>query len=619
MRPNARDDHGTLRLDLADQIDRVCDRFDAALAADQRPRIQDYLGDVAESAQSTLLRELLAAELHWRRRRGERPEPREYLDRFPAHSWAIGAAFADQNQAEVSGNATAHRPASGPHVHERADATGDPAVGGHGRHEGGTMLRPGAEPLPGYRLIEFLGKGGYGEVWKAEAPGTFQVALKFVPLRDGHGATERRALEIIKRIHHPNLLAIFGVWQEEDLIIIGMELADSTLQDRLDQARAEGLAGIPGQELIEYLAEAAKGIDHLNKRIHSFAGRERLGVQHRDIKPQNILLVGGGVKVADFGLARFLDGSVTGHTGNLTPAYAAPEFFQNQTSDRSDQYCLALTYCMLRGGRLPFSGGAAALVAGHLHQPPDLSMVPMSERPVVARALAKEPARRWPTCRAFVEALRAELGKTTPISPGPIHEPGSAHSRRRIFARVSLAVALLGLGFWVLVLIPSPPPPGPPDGQKKSVPRQPDRKAATEYRDQGARDFENGKFAEAIVAFSEAIDFDWTDHRVFNDRGNAYLELGHFDAALQDYDQAIHLNPGEWQSHSNRGIALFNLKQYNQAVDAFTEAIRLNPAYSKAYEHRALAYEQMGHSAQAASDRTTAAQLDSGSGSSTQE
>src|SRR5262249_26592175 len=160
-----------------------------------------------------------------------------------------------------------------------------------------------------------------------------------------------------------------------------------------------GLGGIPGAELLEYLEGAAKGIDHLNEHIHALGGRERVGVQHRDIKPQNILLVGSGVKVADFGLVRLLNESVTGHTGSLTPLYAAPEFFRQQTSDHSDQYSLAVTYCQLRSGRLPFTGGAAALMARHLHGDPDLTMLPERERPAVARALAKVPGERWPNCR----------------------------------------------------------------------------------------------------------------------------------------------------------------------------------------------------------------------------
>src|SRR5205823_6312901 len=96
----------------------------------------------------------------------------------------------------------------------------------------------------------------------------------------------------------------------------------------------QGLPGIPREELLEYLREAAKGIDHLNG----------LDIQHRDIKPQNLLLVGGSVKVADFGLAKLLEHSVATNSGSMTPAYAAPEFLNGQTTAQSDQYSLAVTY-----------------------------------------------------------------------------------------------------------------------------------------------------------------------------------------------------------------------------------------------------------------------------------
>ena len=78
-------------------------------------------------------------------------------------------------------------------------------------------LVPGAEPLVGYRLIERLGKGGFGEVWKADAPGGFQVALKFVRLEDGAGVIEERSLAVINRIRHANLLNQFGAWQRRRL------------------------------------------------------------------------------------------------------------------------------------------------------------------------------------------------------------------------------------------------------------------------------------------------------------------------------------------------------------------------------------------------------------------
>ena len=76
-------------------------------------------------------------------------------------------------------------------------------------------------------------------------------------------------------------------------------------------------------------------------------------------------------------------------------------------SSQSDQYCLAVTYCHLRGGRLPFVGTEAEVMSGHLLRAPDLSMLPESEREAVARALAKDPKDRWPSCRAFVRSTSA--------------------------------------------------------------------------------------------------------------------------------------------------------------------------------------------------------------------
>jgi serine/threonine protein kinase len=89
----------------------------------------------------------------------------------------------------------------------------------------------------------------------------------------------------------------------------------------------------------------------------------------------------------------------------MTPHYAAPEFFDGRTTDSSDQYSLAVTYCKLRGGKLPFDGSPHEVMKGHLYQDPDLSMLPEDERTVVGRALAKDPRSRWPTCHDFVTEL----------------------------------------------------------------------------------------------------------------------------------------------------------------------------------------------------------------------
>jgi formylglycine-generating enzyme required for sulfatase activity/serine/threonine protein kinase len=272
-------------------------------------------------------------------------------------------------------------------------------------------LHIGSEPIAGYKLVLRLGRGGYGEVWKAIAPGGFAVALKFVPLATDGLQVEQRALDIIRTLRHPCLLTTVGSWQTNRYLVIAMELADRTLKDRFQEAVRQGYIGIPREEVLEYFHEAAKGLDFLNDPRHPYDGQERVSFQHRDIKPENILLVGGGAKVADFGLVRLLEQAQTSHTGSMTPIYAAPEFFEGHTSQHSDQYSLAITYCHLRGGRVPFVGSLADVMRGHLKETPDLSMLPPEERSIVGRALSKVPTQRWPNCVTLISELRNCLTK----------------------------------------------------------------------------------------------------------------------------------------------------------------------------------------------------------------
>jgi WD40 repeat protein/serine/threonine protein kinase len=284
-------------------------------------------------------------------------------------------------------------------------------------------LTAGAEPVPGYRLTRLLGRGGFGEVWAADGPGGWAVALKVIPLTTGAAAVERQALEIIKTVRHPNLLTIFGTWERDDVLVIGMELADCTLMDRWKEAKGRGADGIPRGELLRYAAEAAKVLDFLNKPRHFPERGKPVGIQHGDVKPQNILLVGDGVKVGDFGLVQLLEKSVTAHSGGMTVSYAPPEFFEGRTSRWSDQYSLAVTYCELRTGKRPqpatASTGSTAAEPG-----PDVSSLPDSERPAMRRALDPVPRHRWPNCRMFVKEL-AESTRGRPEPPAPAAQPSS--------------------------------------------------------------------------------------------------------------------------------------------------------------------------------------------------
>src|SRR5262249_30336225 len=107
-----------------------------------------------------------------------------------------------------------------------------------------SALMPGLRPLPEYELVCLLGKGSYGEVWKAIGPGGIAVALKFITLGDA-GDVELRSLEVMRDIHNPHLLPLFGCWRRDPYLILALELGDRTLWQRLQEALNQGLPGIP--------------------------------------------------------------------------------------------------------------------------------------------------------------------------------------------------------------------------------------------------------------------------------------------------------------------------------------------------------------------------------------
>src|SRR5262245_26093219 len=267
------------------------------------------------------------------------------------------------------------------------------------------IREPEAEPLPGYRLIEPIGTGGFGEVWKCLAPGGIHKAIKFVygnlNALDGDDARalqEMKALERVKQVRHPFVLSIEQIQDVGGELLIVMELADKNLHEVPTEYQQITQPGIPRDVLLGFLHDAAEGLDHLI---------EKHGLQHLDVKPRNLFTVADRVKVADFGLVKTLErSSSSGLMGGVTPIYAAPETFSNKISKHSDQYSLAIVYVELLTGKRPFPGkNIRQLALQHMTEPPDLSMLHEADRPVVGRALSKNPDDRFPSCTAFIRSL----------------------------------------------------------------------------------------------------------------------------------------------------------------------------------------------------------------------
>ena len=221
-----------------------------------------------------------------------------------------------------------------------------------------TLLREqGAEPLPGYRLIELLGSGGFGEVWKCEVPGALFKAIKFVygnlnSLDNDaiRAEQEQSSLQRILKVNHPFILSIHRIDIIAGELIIVMDLADSSLHDRFEECQSQGLRGIPAAQLWDYVRDAAEALDYMNQEHQ---------LQHLDIKPRNLFLVSNRVKVADFGLVKSLQGSMSG-LASVTPLYAPPETLRGMVSPHSDQYSLAIVYTELLTGNVPSTAAIRA-------------------------------------------------------------------------------------------------------------------------------------------------------------------------------------------------------------------------------------------------------------------
>jgi eukaryotic-like serine/threonine-protein kinase len=272
-----------------------------------------------------------------------------------------------------------------------------------------TALRT-EEPIAGYRVIQRLGAGGYGEVWKAEAPGGLQKAIKFVYgyLNDEKAARELKALNRIKQLRHPFLLSLERIEVIEGQLLIVTELADHSLKDRFLVCQ-KAAQGIQRDELLGYMRDAADALDYLCDNA----------LQHLDVKPENLLIVGGRVKVADFGLVKEIQDRTYSMMGGMTPVYAAPEIFDGRPTSHSDQYSLAIVYQEMLTGNLPFPGNTAAQLASqHLNSKPRLESLPPEDAAVIARALAKNPLDRFTNTREMVAALHGGGRKPSVSVPG---------------------------------------------------------------------------------------------------------------------------------------------------------------------------------------------------------
>ena len=338
-----------------------------------------------------------------------------------------------------------------------------------------------------FNILNEIGRGAMGVVYRAFDPTIGrELAVKtlYVPRFSQESqvaeAKQRFVLEAqaAGRLSHPNIVVIYQFGQEQDFQYLAMELIPGASLDNLmtpDRIWS-------GPEIASIVGQTAAALDfaHANQVIH------------RDIKPGNIMVRPDGVvKVTDFGIARVSEQILTTAGTWGTPVYMAPERIKGERGDgRADQYALAVVAYQLLSNDLPFGKtGDLALLHQILQNEPARLPDRLLDR-VVQRALAKDPAKRFPSCSEFARELTGALAAAPDVltKRTALPLPVERRSSKRWIGFVLLLLLLIGGGIAGFVLYPRPEAANPPPAttvtrSASSPPHQPVRIAARLIRE----------------------------------------------------------------------------------------------------------------------------------------
>jgi predicted Ser/Thr protein kinase len=439
------------------RLHQACRDFEKAWRAGQVPEIGRFLPEAPQAERLAFARELILLDLDYRRSGGHPCLAEDYLARFPEldRTWLLAAC------------------AGGPEADGR---TVDFAGGSSGDEPGGPLPSPTTQGADAsrievavrrlvsgeYELLEEIGRGGMGVVYKARQVGLNRlVALKMILA--GEHASEaslrrfRVEAEAAARLQHEGVVRVYDVGHEAGRPYLVMEYVEGgSLKDRLD--------GTPWP-----CRQAAQLVERLAGIIHA-AHENR--IVHRDLTPANVLLTPQGqVKVTDFGLARLIDevGART-QTGDVlgTPSYMAPEQARGQSKyvgPPADVWALGAILYELLTGRPPFRGATTMdtllQVIGDKPVPARLlnSRIDRDLDTVCLKCLEKDPAKRYASAAALAEDLgRYRDGRSVRARPpgwadAVVRGLGSLSEQfeHTLWAKISLAAALIGLAFHLTV------------------------------------------------------------------------------------------------------------------------------------------------------------------------
>jgi eukaryotic-like serine/threonine-protein kinase len=428
-----------------DQLRQACAELERRLTASEDCRAEEFLTALPALASSTAAAlEIIYTEFIVRARLGQRPAPEDWYARFPQWRQDLRQLF---------------------QVHEYMGGPGLTSAGATVPDKADRPAAPDCSPrrLGNYELLEELGRGGMGVVYRARQAGLDRVVAVKVILAGEHAGPEevarfRTEAKAAARLQHPNVVQIHEVEEQDGRPYLALEYVDG---GSLHKKLAGG--PLPPRQAAELVEALARAMHYAHQR----------GVIHRDLKPANVLLTADGVpKVSDFGLAKRLreaEGATTAGrtpTGAVlgTPSYMPPEQawgMPGEVGPAADVYALGAILYEALTGRPPFQAASVLEVLEQVWSQEPVAptrlqpRLPRDLETVCLKCLEKEPVRRYASAEALAEDLRRYLaGEPVQARPMSAWRRGLKWARRRPAAAALLALGLAaGLSLAVATLL----------------------------------------------------------------------------------------------------------------------------------------------------------------------
>jgi eukaryotic-like serine/threonine-protein kinase len=436
---------------------------------------------------------------------------------------------------------------------------------------------------PRYSDPRPIGSGGMGEIYRAtDQELRRDVAIKVLAARYSRDEAlrerfKREALAAARLSDSPNIVTIYDVAEHEGRPMIVMEfMPGGSVEQRL-----KGRGAVPAAEALNWLDDAAAALDAAHEA----------GIVHRDVKPGNLLLDGRGrVQIADFGIASTAGttsftqaGTILGTAGYLSPEQARGE----RATAASDRYGLAVVAWELLAGRRPFqSESATAEAAAHANAPvPSLheadASLPRALDAVFERALAKDPAARFPTAAELVGELRRALhddAGDTWIEPAPRRTAATratpvaaAGDRRRWWIPVALAL-LLAAGILAAVLAARGGG-AKKEAQPRTIVRTVTSRGTTVQRTVTAAPPPPSTTQPTTTQATTTASSTSGSGSALNDAGYTKMQAGDYTGALPLLEQAVAKLSGT--SSTTEAYADYNLAYTRYALGQCTDVLTL--------------------------------------------